>query len=132
MSVKKNSGNQAVDSTIDRGEQASYVARIRALIEQDQVAQARALLSQALEADSQDPELLSLHEVLKPPHGRTRKITDKDRSEEFEWIVANRDTYRGRWVAVEGKRLVADAPSYPEIQSRIQKLKSPPLVHRID
>ena len=55
-----------------------------------------------------------------------------DRSEEFEWIVANRDAYRGRWVAVQGNRLVADAPSFPEIQSRIQKLKSPPLVHRID
>jgi hypothetical protein len=132
MPAKKNSENQAVDSTIDPGEQASYVARIRALIEQHQLAQARALLSQAPKADGQDPTLLSLYEVLKPPHARIRKITDRDRTEEFEWIVANRDAYRGRWVAVQGNRLVADAPSFPELQSRIQKLKNPPLVHRID
>ena len=132
MPVKKSSKQQSVGSATERPEPNSYAARIRALIEQDQVAQARALLSEALEANRDDPELHSLHKVLKPPQGRPREITDTDRTEELEWIVANRDAYRGRWVAVQGNRLVADALSFPELQSRIQKLKSPPLVHRID
>ncbi|MFQ5791257.1 MAG: hypothetical protein ACE5JI_12370 [Acidobacteriota bacterium] len=124
--MKKNSESQSVGSTRD------YAARIRALIEQDRLVQARALIPEAMEANPEDPEILSLHEVLKPPQGKPRRITDADRSEEFEWMVANRDAYRGRWVAVDGSHLVADAPSFAELQSRIKNLKSVPLVHRID
>lgn len=71
-------------------------------------------------------------EVLKPPGGKPRRILDPDRSMEFEWIVANRTAYRGRWVAVDGNKLLADAPSFAELLSRIQNLESVPLVHRID
>ena len=106
MPVKKNSESQSVGSTSD------YAARIRTLIEKDRVVQARALTSEALEANPEDPDILRLHEVLKPPRGKPRRITDADRSEEFQWMIANRDAYRGRWVAVDGNRLVADARSF--------------------
>jgi hypothetical protein len=125
MPTKKNSQSQSVDSTSD------YAARIRALIESDRVVQARALVLEALEANPRDAELLTLQEVLKPPRARPRQITDSDRSQEFEWILANRDAYRGRWVAIQGDELVADAPSFAELQSRIKNLETVPLVHRI-
>jgi len=124
MPIRKNFQSQSVDSTSD------YAARIRALIEDDHVVQARALITEALEANPQDAELLGLQEVLKPPRARPREITDVDRSEEFEWILANRDAYRGRWVAVQGAELVADAASFAELQSLIKDLTSVPLVHR--
>ncbi len=38
----------------------------------------------------------------------------------------------GRWVAIDGNRLVADAATFAELQGRIQKLEKVPLVHRID
>ncbi len=124
--MKKNSQRgQAVDSPSD------YAARIRALIEGDRVVQARALVSEALEANPNDSELLSLLEVLKPPRVTPRQVTDADRTLEFGWIVANRDAYRGRWVAIQGGELVADAPSFTELQSRIKNIKGVPLVHRI-
>ena len=126
MPVKKNSQGQAVESASD------YAARIRALIEGDRVLQARALVSEALEANPHDSELLSLQEVLKPPRATPRQVTDPDRTHEFGWIVANRDAYRGRWVAIQGDELVADAPSFAELQSRIKNLEGVPLVHRID
>jgi hypothetical protein len=125
MSVKKNSQSQAVARARD------YAARIRALIEGDRVVQARALVSEALEANPHDGELLNLQEVLKPPRVTPRQVTDADRTLEFGWIVANRDAYRGRWVAVQGGELVADAPSFAELQSRIKNLEGVPLVHRI-
>ncbi len=108
-----------------------YAARIRALIEGDRVVQVRALVSEALEANPHDAELLILQEVFKPPRARPRQITDADRSQEFDWILANRDAYRGRWVAIQGDDLVADAPSFAELQSRIKNLEKALLVHRI-
>lgn len=130
MTDKKRSQDQAGASGLLA--QSTPAARIRELIEDDSVVQARALISEALEASPKDPELLSLAKVLEPPRGRPRSITDADRTREFEWIRANRDAYRGRWIAVQGAELVADAPSFAELQSRIKDLSSLPLVHRID
>ena len=125
MPVKKNSQTSAVHSASD------YAARIRALIEGDRVVQARALVSKALEANPDDSELRILQKVLEPPRATPRQVTDADRTQEFGWIVANRDAYRGRWVAIQGGELVADAPSFAELQSRIKNLEGVPLVHRI-
>jgi hypothetical protein len=125
MPVKKNSASQAVDSASD------YAARVRALIKRERVAQARALVSEALEANPNDSELTSLREVLEPPHVTLRQVTDVDRTQEYEWIVANHDHCRGRWIAIQGSELVADAPSFAELQSRIKNLEGVPLVHRI-
>jgi hypothetical protein len=52
MPAKKNSGRQSVGSATEPCEPVSYAARIRALIEKDCVAQARSLLSEALEVYS--------------------------------------------------------------------------------
>lgn len=125
MPVKKNSQSQTVDSASD------YAARIRSLIEGERVGEARALVSEALETNPYDSELLSLKRVLEPPRATPSQLTDADRTQEFEWIAANRDAYRGRWVAIQGKELVADAPSFAELQSRIKNLEGVPLVHRI-
>ncbi|HXV62545.1 MAG TPA: hypothetical protein VEK15_17735 [Vicinamibacteria bacterium] len=108
-----------------------YAARIHELIAAGRVVQARALLSDALQANPRDGVLLALQEVLKPPRARTRHIKDSDRSQEFEWILANREAYRGRWVAILGDELVADAAFFGELQRRIKNLGKAPLVHRI-
>ncbi|HSF19314.1 MAG TPA: hypothetical protein VLK65_27560 [Vicinamibacteria bacterium] len=125
MSVKKDTQGQPVDSARD------YAERIHALIEADRVLQARALVSEAVQENPHDGGLLALAEVLKPPRAQPRQIKDTDRSQEFEWILANREAYRGRWVAIQGDELVADAASFGELQSRIKSLEKAPLVHRI-
>lgn len=131
MSVKKDSGQNG-QLTTDRADQTAYGARIRALIEEDRVAQARALVSQALEANPCDTELLSLRDVLQPPRSKPRRVTDRNRTAEFEWIVANRDAYRGRWVALQGAELVADAHSFKELQGQLKRVKGAPLIHQIE
>jgi hypothetical protein len=125
MSINKDTQHQLVDSGSD------YAERIRALIEADCVDEARALLRKALHTDADDRDLRALEEVLKPPRTRARLVTDADRRHEFEWIHANREAYRGRWVAIQGDELVADAASFGELQSRIKNLEKAPLVHRI-
>ena len=125
MAVNRNSDSQALESS------GRYAAQIRALIGEDHVVQARALLVEALEQHPEDSEILKLHEVLSPPRGRPRPVVDTDRSEEYAWIAANRDSYRGRWVAVDGGQLVAEAPTFAELQRCLKSLSIVPLVHRI-
>jgi hypothetical protein len=36
-----------------------------------------------------------------------RKVPSRDRSSEVKWIDENRAAYADRWVAIEGKRLIA-------------------------
>ncbi len=134
MTVRKDSESEALETETETETEtiSAYAAQVLALIEEGQLVQARAMVQEALEQHPQDPELLSLREVLSPPRGRPRSIIDADRSEEFEWITTNRDSYRGRWVAVDGNSLVAEAHSFAELQSRLRNLAGTPLVHRID
>lgn len=125
MATSKDKGGQPVDSGSRDSE------RIRMLLEDDRLSEARALLEETLPGNPQNRELVELEEVLRPPRVRPRPITDADRTEEFQWILANRDAYRGRWVAVQGDVLVADAASFAELHQRIKKLEKPPLVHRV-
>jgi hypothetical protein len=125
MATGKKVQGESVDSARE------YAARIRSLIEGERLDEARALLGQALEANPHDGELLGLEEVLRPPRARPCQVADDDRSREFEWIRANAHFYRGRWVAIQGDRLLADAGSFAELQSRIKDLEKAPLVHRI-
>jgi Family of unknown function (DUF5678) len=117
---------QALDS------RNAYAVRVRALLEKDDVVHARALLREGLEHRPEDPELLELDAVLRPPRGKPRSFNDADRLPEFEWIAANRDSYRGQWVALDGGRLVAAASTLEELQSRLENRKGVSLVHRID
>ena len=70
----------------------------------------------------------------RPPKATLRKIQDADRTQEVDWTVANREAYRGRWVAVSGGKLVADAASLRDLQLRIKDLKgeTPPRAHHVE
>jgi len=108
----------------------SAATELRALVEEERITEARELLAEALEEHGDEPELLQWKVVLAPPKATPRRIRDADRTQEVEWIVANREAYRGRGVAVSGDKLVADAASFRDLQLRIKDLKAEtPLVH---
>ncbi|MEA2693216.1 MAG: hypothetical protein QOJ16_2603 [Acidobacteriota bacterium] len=60
-------------------------------------------------------------------------VLDVDRSEEFQWLKENAQTYSGRWVAVSGNELVADALTLEELlkETSSRVLARRPLVHRL-
>ena len=124
MSTQNNSDRLAVRSA---------TAELRTLIEQERITEARELLSEALKGHSEDPEMLGLKAILAPPTATPIQIQDVDRSQELQWIAANRKAYRGRWVAVQGSKLVADAASFRDLQRRVKELEGepPPLVHHL-
>lgn len=54
-------------------------------------------------------------------------------SREYHWLASHGTAYRGRWVAVDGETLVAQAASFKELQAAIRALELTrcPLVHRV-
>ena len=111
-----------------------YVALIREMLDRDQVAAARALLSVALAELPSAPELLQTARVLAVPKSARRSVRDVERTTEYSWLTSHAAGYRGKWVAVVGNELIASAGSLKEL---LQCLKSSgrenqALIHRVD
>jgi antitoxin (DNA-binding transcriptional repressor) of toxin-antitoxin stability system len=64
--------------------------------------------------------------VIGDPVGRQRERT------EFKWLALNRERYAGRWVALEGDRLLAVGDSGREVYAAIANQGRTPLVTRIE
>ena len=113
---------------------ATYAERVRELILEERVADARRVLREGLEANPHDLHLNRLNKLLALP--KTAKIAkrDVDRTEEFRWLARHREEYRDRWVAIQGRDLVASAESLKELRQilRDREFEIPPLIHRID
>ncbi len=67
---------------------------------------------------------ITLEEKLKPeressastlPRILARNLPVKDRSRENEWLAEHRDEYDGKYVALDGDRLIAVGDSYKEV-----------------
>ena len=111
-----------------------YVALIRGMLDRDQVAAARTLLSVALAELPSAPELLRAAVVLALPKSARRSVRDVERTSEYSWLTSHAAAYRGKWVAVVGSELIASAGSLKEL---LQSLKSAgrendTLIHRVD
>jgi hypothetical protein len=52
--------------------------------------------------------------------------------DEIRWLAENRHKYLGRWIALRGRQLIADAATAREVFMRVGDLKTPPLVIRVD
>lgn len=48
--------------------------------------------------------------------------------EEQAWIAANRRSYAGQWVALQGERLLAPGPVAREVFAKVRGLIPPPLM----
>jgi hypothetical protein len=51
---------------------------------------------------------------------------------EFTWLALNRQRYSGRWVALDGDRLLAAGNSAREVYAAIANQRRTPLVTRIE
>lgn len=109
------------------------VRRIRELVAQERLLEARELLEKALLDDRDNPELQRLQVVLAPPEVTRIDLKDQDRTKELQWIATHGKEYRGQWIAVLGDSLVAHAPSLKELRVDLEKLPDnrTPLIHRI-
>ena len=106
---------------------------VRRFIEAEHLSAARHMLEAAPVHILNDPLLGKLRSVLAPPALKRVQKRDVDRSLEYEWLRTEGRRYRGRWVALEGSKLLAVSPSLRELreQLRTMLLAHPPLLHRV-
>jgi len=63
---------------------------------------------------------------------RQRAQRDRQFHQEMKWLAENGHRFRGRWIALEGDRLLADGTTSREVFSNVAERSQPPLVIRID
>ena len=62
-----------------------------------------------------------------------RKAQQKSDNElEMRWLAKNRDRYAGRWIALQGRNLLACGDTAKEVFSKVSDTPTPPLVIRVD
>lgn len=112
-----------------------YVPRIRALVEEGRVREARELVKEALLNNPEEPELRHWSEVLAPAKAWTAPPgtgMDFDRSAEIRWLEEHWQEYRGEWVALLHDELLAHG-TLDEVMVRLKVVdpEALALLHRI-
>jgi hypothetical protein len=64
--------------------------------------------------------------------GPARRNTADRARLEFTWLAENRERYKGRWIALEGNRLLAVGASAREVYAAIANHMGTPLVTRVE
>lgn len=111
-----------------------FVMAVRRLIETEQLVAARQMLAAAPTHILTDPLVARLRSILSPPVVKRVQKRDVDRTREYEWLGTDGHKYRGRWVALDGNRLLAVASSLRELREQLKTVAftHPPLLHRVD
>jgi hypothetical protein len=116
-------------------ESTLYVPRIQALVNQERIREARALVKEGLLHNPSEPGLREWSEVQAPAKmlpSIPRKGTDFDRSAEMRWLEEHVDEYRGQWVAVLGHELLAHGTLDEVVDAlKANPPKARPLLHHI-
>jgi hypothetical protein len=110
-----------------------YVPRIQALVNEERIREARALVKEALLHNPDEPGLRGWSEVLAPAKVLgTRPASDFDRSAELRWLDEHAEEYRGQWVALLGSELLAHG-TLDEVTAELKAIppRARALLHRI-
>ena len=121
-------------STIPKEQPAAALGRIRHLLEQERISEARHTLQVALNAQPSNEELLRLRALLAAPEVRKTRSIDADRTKDHQWLAANGAQHRGRWVAIREGELVAEASTLEELLGSVRLLGDgpSPLIHFLE
>lgn len=116
-------------------ENEPYVPRIRALVEEGRVREARTLVMEALLLNPSEPGLRHWSEVLAPAKAWTAPPgtgMDFDRSAEIRWLEEHWQEYRGQWVALLHDELLAHG-TLDEVTAQLDAVDpgARALLHRI-
>ena len=90
---------------------------IWSLVERQQVGAARQLLSSLPDA----LEYRKLRALLQRPRTRSAPRRDRERSADFRWLREHGPDYVGRWVALAGGNLLAEADSLHALRSQLRQ-----------
>ncbi|MFY9826516.1 MAG: hypothetical protein WAM82_34455 [Thermoanaerobaculia bacterium] len=114
----------------DEDEGLKVEGKIRSLVEEGQIYEAKKLLETAGELV---PAESKIREILSPPRVRRSDERDVDRSPEFRWLKTHGANYEGKWVALVEENLVASSDSLRDLLSKLDLLRfeRQPLIHHL-
>ncbi len=105
-------------ATVPESSQAAAGAvfkKVRKLLRDGEIHDARKLVEQAVARYPDYPGLRRTHEVLNEGRSRRRPATGRSIREELGWLRDPPDEYRGKWVAVVGRKVVGTADTLKEL-----------------
>lgn len=107
--------------------------RIRSLIAEERISNARDWADVALRQHPDSEELKRLREALYPSGATRRQLPDSSHRSDMEWLSRHQEEHRGKWVALLDGRLVAGDADLKVLMAAISALGSDrrPLIHRI-
>jgi hypothetical protein len=96
-------GDTAAEQSIQE-----MLTRLRYLLEEGAVAEARALIHEAQQRWPDAPQVQRWARLLEPPQARIHKGTQRQqRSQEYAWLRDHAHAYPAQWLAVLGDTLIA-------------------------
>jgi hypothetical protein len=101
-------------------ESTLYVPRIREFLHSGDFRGARALVAEAREHGSMEPELDKLEKLVAPPTYRLSPARGFDRSAEIQWLREHADEYRGQWVALIGRELLGHSAELRDLMKHLR------------
>lgn len=105
------------------GGRQSQFAGIRSAVEHQDLRRARALVEEALRRRPNDPELVEWQKVVAPAVVKAVRVQGPDRSQEFAWISSHSHEHAGRWVALCGDRLLAEAVDLATLLASVKRVQ---------
>ena len=99
---------------------ADRCADIRAEVERGDFRRARELVARALQSTPDDPDVLRWQRVVAPAVVRPGTTCGDDRRRDLEWLRAHAPEHSGRWVAIDGGELLAEAPTLAKVLDQIR------------
>lgn len=108
--------------------------RARSFLTQGQLTEARQFLEDAVRDFPADESLRALAKIVSRNKATPLPIKFPRRDQDFRWLKANREQYKGKWVALLGGDLLAVGGSMKEVLSaiRAQQIQGAPLVHKVE
>lgn len=107
---------------------------VKHVLGQGRVARARAILQRILLQYPTDEKLLHLYRAISPGKVVRSNVRYNDRTLEMDWIKANRSSYRGKWVALLGGKVIGIEDDLKTVLRMVQEkqLRETPLIYRLD
>ena len=112
---------------------AVIAKKIRALLGEGQLKAAQIMLERALQYHPGDAELIHLQDVISPGSITSVSGNSPNIKAELDWIADHREQYRGKWVALIGKQVIAIEDDAKQLLSKLKDKKTPesPFVHHL-
>lgn len=109
-----------------------FLDEIRTLIARNDIRSAQRLALEATEKYPDDAKLVNAQRVLNTGKSYTTPGTGRNTRQEFEWLQNPPERYRGKWVALIGRRVVGAAETLKDLlESLPPHLEDTPLTAQV-